>query len=254
MDCREARTLEDRHLDAELDELDEASIDAHLASCAPCRARFATQRAFHVQLKHTLGEATRAPPPDALRARVRGAISLEAANARRWPVGKLSAIAAVALAVVAAWPYQPSEASRMVDDLVDRHAANLPPEVRPRGDDDAELRRFLAHNLAGAVTPPPLAAGPVRLVGARVTNGRGHDIPYFIYDQRGAKLSYFAVPGATAPSAADGFERRSIGDRLVWVGARRGYNVVSWTGRGATFTLVSDVDARELVRLAGDVR
>ena len=71
-----------------------------------------------------------------------------------------------------------------------------------------------------------------------------------MYDHRGARLSVFAYPHhGKGGLDARGFQRQRAGERDVYVGQRRGYNVVSWRDRGMNWSMVSDVDPGELVHL-----
>lgn len=256
MDCREAERFVQLRLDEEIEPADCADLDRHLERCPACYERVSSDVRFQSELKARLRDQLLSKTaPAALRARVLGEVRREAQGARL-PVGRLVA-ASIAAAMLGALSWSAaSKPPRVYEETVERHSRNLPPEVRPV-DDDAEVARFLKANLRYPVSVPRIAQRdmPVRLVGARLSNIDDRDAAYMMYDHRGAKLSLFAYPDHPgALRAADGFERRVVGGRELYVGKQRGYSVVSWKEHGLLYSLVSDVDPAELVHLAGSMR
>lgn len=194
-------------------------------------------------------------PPADLRGRILSQARAED-HRRSFPLGRLIG-AGLAMSAIGAlsWTAGNDETS-MLEETVARHSSNLPPEVRARSLDedpeDPEVHRFLERNLRYPVAVPHLGRSdlPVRLIGARLSNISDRDAAYMMYDHRGAKVSLFAVPAPNRTlESAKGFERRAVGGRVLLVGQRRGYNVVSWRDRDLMYSLVSDVDPGELVQL-----
>lgn len=152
-----------------------------------------------------------------------------------------------------------SEATSLIDETVARHSSNHPPEIRAGSLTEAQareakVRRFLSKNLRYPVSVPNLERdASVKLVGARLSNLRDRDAAIVMYDHRGARVSLFAVPTSDFGSP-EGFERLRVGPRELLVGQRRGYNVVSWREGSLMYSLVSNVDSGELVRLVSMAR
>jgi len=258
MDCRDAQRFVQLRLDDEIEPIDCLLLDRHLEGCTHCKTRVDREQRFHDQLRAKLQEASAAAvcTPAGLRSRILARADAEA-KADRFPVGRVvgGALAVTVLAALSYGSSTPNQAS-IVEETVARHSSNLPPEIRARALDDEEVHEFLQRNLRYPIALPHFNRGavPVRFVGARLSNIRDRDVAYMMYDQRGAKLSLFAYPSATGVALPEGFERRTVGDRELFVGRRRGYNVVSWKDRNLFYSLVSDVDPGELVQLASTAR
>lgn len=252
MDCREAERFVDLHLDGEIEGMDGALLDAHLASCTTCRTSFRARGAAAIHVKSKLREAVEETrTPLALRTRIVARVNADS-RAERFGWGRavpatlgLSMIAALSWSWTAGPPLVPEEA-------VSRHSGNPPPEVRAEGDGSTRVQRFLRQNLRYPVSVPRFTdRNPnVKLIGARLSNFDDHQAAYMMYDHRGARLSVFAYPKPARPSRPNGFREVRVGSRELLVGQRRGYNVVAWERGDVVYSMVSDLDPRELVELA----
>jgi anti-sigma factor RsiW len=153
---------------------------------------------------------------------------------------------------VLSWSWT-SGPSLIPEEAVARHSVNLPPEVR--ADDAKRVQRFLQKNLRYPVAVPHFETqNPnVRLVGARLSSLDDREAAYMMYDHRGAKLSVFAYPKPARFSRPNGFEEIHAGSHVLLVGKRRGYNVVAWEAGEVVYSMVSDLDPRELVELASTI-
>ncbi len=253
MDCREAERFGQLELDEEIEAADCAELERHVEHCARCRESLDRERRFQARLQGHLRLAQEQQTmPEGARERLLGALAAE--ERRGFPVGRAAAVAA-GVFVLIGLSYGGSEQPTIFEESVERHSSNLPPEVRSLAGGE-EVRRFLERNLRHPVAVPEPARPdlPVRLVGARLSSIKDHDVAYVMYDHRGAKMSLFAVPTQETPRDPPGFQRRIVGDRVMWVGTKRGYNVVAWKDRGTFYSLVSDVDPSELVEVAGAMR
>lgn len=258
MDCQEAERLVQLDLDGEIDAEEKVGLALHVAACPTCKRAHDRARWVHSGVRRRLAasvESEEAQPPDTLKARVLD----ELRESRPQSTGRgvrIAAVAAVGLGLFAYGATRDGDEDPLLEDAVSRHASNLPPEVRASPLDSNEVDLFLRRNLRFPVTLPelrdPAHAGSVRLIGARLANLRDRDAAYVMYDHHGAKLSLFAAPELNRARAPEGFREHLVGGRTVFVGQRRGYNVVSWRDRerNMVYSLVSDVDQNELIRLA----
>jgi anti-sigma factor RsiW len=256
MDCRDVERFAQLRLDGEIEAVDCMSLDRHLEACVHCRERVERERIVQSTLSAKLKEASslsESQCPAAMRTRILARTRADE-RARAFPLARASlAASAVGVLAVVSWGATLSgsgSSTALVEETVARHSSNLPPEFR--APDEDEVHRFLERNLRYPVQVPHLGRNdaPVRLVGARLSNISDRDAAYVMYDQRGAKVSLFAVPAPRRLGEPEGFERRTVGQTVYLVGQRRGYNVVSWRDRDLFYSLVSDVDPGELVRLA----
>lgn len=254
MDAGEVERLADLSLDGELDPEEEVRLRAELAASPESRLAFERRSWFQSQVRSRLRDSDEhTPMPHGLRSRVCAQLMcVEESPGPRWRW--LPATAAVVVIGVLSWTI---ETNRVLDpeEAVLRHVKSLPPEVRALGS-AAPILDFLRDNLEGPIRVPQFDPnyGRVRLVGARLDNLSDRDAAYIMYDQRGARISLFAIPyGREVANLAD-FTARSVDGRIVHVGRHRGYSVVAWGQDGVLYSLVSEVDTEELVRLVRMVK
>ncbi|MCK6552063.1 zf-HC2 domain-containing protein [Myxococcota bacterium] len=252
MDCREAERFVDLSLDGELEPHDRAIFESHLAVCSACHADYRTKSSYLAAVRTKLADAdAEARAPLGLRTRIVARVRADERRESGLGWGRaVSATLGVSMIAVLSWNW--SGPPLVPEDAVLRHTVNLPPEVRADADDVRLVERFLSKNLRYPVEVPRFAStNPnVRLVGARLSNLDEREAAYVMYDHRGAKISLFAFPKPARFSVPDSFREVQAGHRSVLVGQRRGYNVVAWEDGDVVYSLVSDVDPRELVSLA----
>jgi anti-sigma factor RsiW len=259
MDCRDAERFVQLRLDGEIEAVDCMALDRHLEGCPHCRERVERERVIQGTLRGKLKDGCsheEAQCPPAMRDRILSRLAEEERRRTGLPMGRaVAVVGGVGLLAALSWGATSSSANDF-EETVARHSSNLPPEVRVVTTDDAEVHRFLEKNLRYPVQIPRFERQdlPVRLVGARLSNISDRDAAYMMYDERGAKLSLFAYPVPRRFVEPEGFEHRSVGDKVFLVGKRRGYNVVAWRDQDLLYSLVSDVDPGELVRLASTAK
>jgi anti-sigma factor RsiW len=250
MDCREAERFVDLRLDGEIEPSEGALLEDHLARCSTCRSSFQVKGAFlaHVREKlHEAAEQERTPP--GLRTRIVARVNA-ASPAERFAWGRaVPATLGISMIAVLSWSWT-SGPPLVPDETVARHSINLPPEVR--AGDVGRVQSFLQQNLRYPVAVPRFEhSNPnVKLVGARLSSFDDREAAYMMYDHRGAKLSLFAYPKPHRFSKPNDFREVQAGARTLLVGQRRGYNVVAWENGDVVYSMVSDLDPRELVDLA----
>ena len=255
MDAREVERLADLSLDGELDPEEEARLRVELAASPENRQAFERHSWVQTRIRDRLRDSCdNTPMPTGLRNRVCARLTEANADDRRswhgwWPVA-----VAIVMVGVLSWTFDRTGVLNP-EEAVKHHVKSLPPEVRAMGS-SAPVRAFLSENLDGRIRVPQFkrARGLVRLVGARLDNLANRDAAFIMYDQRGARISLFAVPYASGLPRSSEFSTRTVGDRRVTVGHHRGYSMVIWEQEGVLYSLVSDVDSEELVRLVSMVR
>jgi anti-sigma factor RsiW len=253
MDCSELERLLPAYADGEFIEGDRALVDDHLAACEHCRAEVAAQAEFRAFLKAKAGEPAHAP--DLLRARIRRDVAVEST---RRQAGRFAAYLGVAagIAAVASGGYvlagapEDSAPDSMIADAVEKHARRLPVEVTPaNGDVGGWFRDKVGFHLQ---VPRFRAAGAPRLVGARLANVREREAAYLVYgDDPARRMTLLVYPG-DGLAMPDG-PRRTVNGHDVVMANRKGYNVAIWSEKGVVYSLVSDLDEGDILRLVSDV-
>ncbi len=253
MDCRDVERLSELSLDGELGREDGSDLQDHLDACDESRTRAHARRHFQSQIKLRLVESGDGlSAPGRLEARICTQLQRERSKSRtviRWALPATVGAAMIAVLSISV----KSEATLDPEEAVARHCSNPPPEVRARGS-SREVKRFFQKNLRYPVTIPRLSERHpnVRLVGARLAHLHKKEAAHLMYDHRGGRISVFASRrNRWAPPAS--FVRRTVGGRSVYVGRHRGYTVVAVPRGTVLYSLVSDVDDEQLVRLASDI-
>lgn len=254
MDCSEIERLLPAFADGEFVDGDRALVEDHLASCERCRAEVAAQAEFRAFLQAKVGRPAR-PAPDLLRARIRRDLAVEST---RRQAGRFVAYLGVAagIAAVASGGYILAdgpgglEPDAMLVDAVEKHARRLPVEVTPASGD---VGGWFRDKVGFPVRVPRFRAeGAPRLVGARLANVREREAAYLVYgDDPARRMTLIVYPG-DGLALPDG-PRRQVNGHEVVMANRKGYNVAMWSQRGVVYSLVSDLDESDVLRLVSDV-
>jgi anti-sigma factor RsiW len=251
MDCDSLDLLVSAYVDGELIGEEREAFEAHLRECRRCRGAVDEVQAL-LALMQQAGPLHRASP--GLReAASRVLSSPSSPSARRWPL----AIAAGLLLAVAAstwreWPArrlaagasaESSEFASLGADTHLRHVrGQLPLEIR--SERAAEVAGWFAGRVPFNLTLPdyPVGSGerkPYGLVGGRLVAFHGDYAAYVVYRMEDRPISLLVASaaavlprgGATVASGALTFHLETVA----------GLNVISWTHRGLTYALVSDL-------------
>lgn len=251
MDCREAERFIDLRIDGEIEPAEGGMLESHLSSCAICRTRYHAQGKCVSTVRAKLREANdQTRTPIGLRTRIVARVSDdEAKEGFAW--GRVVSVS-LGVSMIAVLSWSGTSGKPMVpEEAVTRHSGNLPPEVRADYEDARRVQTFLSSNLRYPVSVPRFERNPnVKLVGARLSNLDDSDAAYVMYDRRGAKLSLFAYPKPARFVRPADFQEARAGTKTVLVGKRRGYNVVAWEEGDLVYSLVSDIDPKEMLDLA----
>lgn len=241
-ECRELAVMLVPYVDGEYEAADKAEIETHLAGCAACAAVVASERGLRAQLR----AAASVRAPAALRGRIEQAVKRE----RRWGLFRAAVrpeiVAAVAAcAGVAAWFSTRYLLAPILDDTVAHHSRNLPVEV---SGDAQRVQRWFLGKVDFNVRLPHLEN--VSISGARLSHVRDHNAAYVVYDgPRAHRVSLFVYDDPEAALKMLGGRRAHIADRDVVLANQRGYNVAMWHDQELVYSLVSDLEERDMVAL-----
>jgi anti-sigma factor RsiW len=254
MDCGETIRSLEAYLDGEFEAREQVEVAAHLSGCERCRARAdeagRARAILRAKLREAMGPGAPAgTAPDALRERIAAALSGRRRSPWRRvlspvPVGALAACALGALMVGASHRVE----DPLVEDAVRKHARDLPLEVSAAMVAPEAIQGMLGPKLEFNPRPPPFQAQGLRIVGARVARLQDRPAALIRYELPNARASLFIVDD---PDRRMGESGRVIqlGPSTVRVINARGYNVAVWRRNEIVYSLVSDLDERDLVRL-----
>ena len=243
LECHDLEPLLHAYVDGEFEAADRAEFEAHLAQCGNCRQRVQAEQAFREQLR--AAAAVRAP------AALRNKIELGIRRERRWATVRKLVRPEVVAALAACAGFVAYFSGRqflepMVKDSISNHAHNLPFEVTG---DDQKIQRWFAGKVDFNVQLPHLAN--LHLAGARLSHVSDRSAAYVVYRGPAAhrvSLFVFDDPRAPLEMGLSGRSRR-INDRDVLLANERGYNVAMWRDNEIVYSLVSDLDERDIVQL-----
>lgn len=251
MNCRDVDALLPAYADGELVGTDREDVDAHLASCRPCRSRVDFELAFKRRLRLAVEErSTREAAPDRLRASLLANIAAEPPPGRpsfTARAAKPAAALAVAAACAAVYLHQTSPRNRtapFIASAVAHHQRELPLEVT-----DGQLpviQGWFKGKVDFAPSRIPTLSN-VSVLGARLSHIRDRQAAYVAYgapDGRG-RVSLFVFD---APELeVEGVHR--IRDRDVMIANQAGYNVAIWKDNEIAYSLVSDLSEEDILQL-----
>lgn len=256
-DCGDVELLLEPYLDGEFEEADRAALETHLSRCLGCRDAAADAMSFRSTLRARLREAVGpASPaghaPESLRRRITEALDAEEAPAAPWwrrilaplPVAAAAACVAGALLVFAGH----RSTDPLVEEAVRKHARDLPLELSAASVGPEAIPAMLASKLDFNPRPPAFRASGVKLVGARLAQLREWPAAYMRYDTPRGQVGLFIIDDPDRRVAETGRQVRT-GPGAMWILNARGYNVAVWRKNEIVYSLVSDLDEADLVRL-----
>ena len=248
MVCDTTRRMVSPYLDGELLDEDRGAFEEHAGACPGCR-RSLQDEAEIVELLRNATLRESAPPQ--LRRSVRQLLATPQLSRQRiawWLAGAASALLAVSLVGHrAATPgLAAGSAGRFVAAAVDTHLrfrrGQLPLEVR--SDRPRTVSRWFSGKVPFEVTLPHYEAPPeeeklYRLEGGRLVALDDDYAAHVAYRMAGEAISLLVTTAAhVTPS---GGEVVSLGRLRFHVQAVAGLNVISWSDKGLTYALVSDL-------------
>jgi anti-sigma factor RsiW len=256
-ECSDAERLLEPYLDGEFGDDDRASMENHLSACDACREGAAAAMAFRSELRARLREAfapgtPAATAPDSLRRRISAALDAEVERPATWwrrivsplPVAAMAACVAGALVVFAG--HRASDP--LVEEAVRKHARDLPLEISTASIAPEVIPSMLASRLEFNPKPPAFRGDGVRLVGARFSQLHDWPAAYMRYETPRGRVGLFIIDDPQRRVPEEGHAVRA-GPETIWMMNTRGYNVAVWRKNEIVYSLVSDLDEADLVRL-----
>ncbi|GAC1596771.1 MAG: hypothetical protein NVS4B10_06000 [Myxococcales bacterium] len=274
--CAEVSVLLSAWVDGEFDASEGAHIEGHLAGCPSCARVAQMQGQFKLALRRSAGSVPAAPLAlrEAVIARLDAAEegleddeeSTRALWARAFHRLTPRAVAfSAAAAGIAAWliagglqhPLLTADSDRRafaeaahvaLDDGIALHARALPLDYA--ASDAGSVQKWLQGRLDFGVRLPrfPHRDAPA-LQGVRLFTQHSRAaavLSYTVPSAQGRRVSLLVMDGPQPQPP--GLVRRVEG-REVWVAQARGYNVASWRSGEIAYSLISDLDERDLIEL-----
>jgi anti-sigma factor RsiW len=231
--CENRQAMLNSLLDGELDAVNAAAAEAHIASCRECRDEFERLRAVREAIARS-GARHRAP--DGLLARIDAALPAPVASARRrslpsWLAPGVAGALAASLTFVLIGP--PRAPSSLDDELIAGHVRSLQVAhlTDVRTSDEHLVRPWFNGKIDFAPPVPELARYGFPLAGGRLDYLNGRTVPALVYRRRLHTINLFVWPAA------------QTGGRQLQKG---GYALDEWSAGGLRYAAVSDIAPAEL--------
>jgi anti-sigma factor RsiW len=273
--CNDIRARLALYLDGELEGGERATFETHLWICDECSAVVKAERAFVEAVRnasplYVASDSLRArvakmisdtPPvvvtPASLRQRIRTSLAQGStkhhAPRLRWSLGVAAIV--VLILPVAVWllvrsdqtqSSGPSQFALMAADTHLRHTrGELPLEIATTGPE--QISDWFANKVRFSVKLPNYqdASGQeklYRLEGARLVGYKDDYAAYVAYQMRTRPISLVITSTAMAqPSGGEEIKARGL---TFHYDAIQGLKVITWSDRGLTYALVSDLEER----------
>jgi anti-sigma factor RsiW len=239
------------YVDGEFGAEEVAEVQAHLVDCAACTHAVH----IHQSYKAAMSRASLHLAPQSLQGALRLRLAEEAPD-NRWTQALRDprGIALTAACVgAAAWflaggmshAVLPRGGSySLVEDQVSLHAHALPLDYA--ASDVTSAQQWLASKLDFGVRLPRFAEG-TQLQGVRLSNVHARQAAIVTYAMGGDRRVTLVI--ADDPDPQLGERARQVVNREVFISRARGYNVVSWRNNEVVYSLVSDLDERDVLAL-----
>nr|WP_316638759.1 hypothetical protein [uncultured Roseateles sp.] len=237
-------------VDGELDAPHSVELQARLRSDPAFKAAWEARSALSAAIR---SQASYHLPPQALRDRLARQIAEPQAGtpviaaplpSRRWWLGAAGAAVAASLATGLGlrmrWgaPSTDDRLQHLAQQAVAGHARAMLVDglIEVASSDQHTVRPWLSAKLGFATLVPELSAQGFELLGARRDLIDGQTVAVLVYRRRQHLVSVFVWP--------------QTGEHATATRQERGFNVVQLAHGGAAYSLVSDLNARELGDLA----
>lgn len=270
--CKDIRNQIAFYLDDELESGERSEFDAHLRACETCREIFARQQRFFESVRDC-GPLYETPPelrarveqilsgapsphatPAKLRHRIQRVLRLPASRPARFIDARVG-LALLALALLIGWGVTeyiktrhspPSHFAMMAVDTHQRHQrGQLPLEIG--SDVPEQISNWFAGKVPFSVKLPNYQESSgqeklYRLEGARLVGYNNGYAAYVAYQMQMRPISLVVTSEATAqPSGGEQIVSKGL---TFHYDSIQGLKVITWSDRGLTYALVSDLEER----------
>jgi anti-sigma factor RsiW len=244
MNCKEARKFLDAYGDGELAPSLMLDVDNHIETCESCSALVVVNRRLKSELKR-LGEIK---APNQLRQQVERLRGEQHRVRRIVLASALPLAAAASLLLVLGNPFsgEPEEQlAKVVEDVVARHAGELPMEVA--GPDPVAAATWFRGKVDFPVRAPKLNLKKASFKGARLSNVREHQAAHMTYNVDGHRVTVMIFNQKS--THLSGGRHVKVDNKDVLLGRRNGFNVAVLLDGDMAYALSSDMPQERLLTL-----
>jgi len=215
----------------------------HASECRECREFFEGEKSFGALLRNAV---KREPLPEELRNKILN--SGKTIKTHFKPRYRIFAVAASILIIaIAGYMYSTYTKSHpILEKIVNDHVKFLPvPQMHVKSSNPNEIREWFRGNVNFPVLPPSISA---TLKGGRLCILDKKHFALLFYEHSGSPVSVFITDG-NVPDDLKTKKEVIIQDKKAYVLHRRGYTILLWEDRGLIYSLVTEMDVKEIKKI-----
>jgi anti-sigma factor RsiW len=241
------RGLLQLYVDGELSGEDAIALEAHLVECGACAREYEALRSVVDSVR---GAKPLYDVPPGGRARVEALLNAGVRRSvrRRWVAIAALALTAAALVLTIQHTRRTQPFQKFTLFAINAHRDSLSGRMQLdlHSEDGPAVGAWLRGHLPFRITLPaypvqPGAVKPYTLVGARILPFADHDLAYVAYRMEGRMISL--LMSSSERLQPTGGRVLHSGPLKFHIVERDGLQLISWSDRGLSYALVSDVDA-----------
>ncbi len=248
MNCNHVQPKLDAYIDNELDAQTSMEITQHLAGCAACRAAQAERDSLRATLR---AHAPYHHAPTSLRQQIEafdGGGAQPTVTPRRQPgwfaAGALACATALLGLITGLWLAQPATEDPLREQIAASHVASLTGNGRLLdviASDQHVVKPWFQGKVDFAPVVRDFATEGFKLAGARLDHIGDRQAAAIVYRIRNHVVNVFVWRAQSHESHEPSLPSTSVA---------RGYGLTTWASGGLRYAAISDVEARDLERLA----
>ncbi len=249
MVCRVVRAKLFQYCDEELAPAERAALDRHVTSCSECRRLLDLERTF--RNTHIMPLQVEAVPEEVRTQIVRFLNTLSSQPSLSWGrrAFRRSLVAGIAtiflggllsFALQRLWTGATGPLIQLAEAAVEQHQklarAALPYDIAQVSPRVAE--EWFRHRLDFNLSIPELHDDTIVFRGGRISHLQNFEAAALHYQVQGKDVSLFVMP-------FEGYKWLGLADAPKFnIMPHKGYDVIVWTSRGLTYSLVSEIGGR----------
>jgi anti-sigma factor (TIGR02949 family) len=261
MSCKLVRRHLGALVDGELDPATQIEFERHLEACPGCQEHLSFESSLREQTRHSIGgihapdhlwgrAIHRLDEVDEAKAEHTSLIEVRPMRWRQtWPIAAAAAAVLIIGGVVGLPESTEYQSAGMLQDVVNMHSQELPPDVRAEGPRD--VVRYFQGKTPFPVKPAKFEEPGMKFVGARYIRVGTRPAAALYYNRNGRRVTLLVFQ---APEIARNAQRTHVGGRELLYHDVGGNVVTIRQHGGVNYAFFGDIDRPALFQLAASAR
>jgi anti-sigma factor (TIGR02949 family) len=261
MSCKLVRRHLGALVDGELDPATQIEFERHLEACPGCQEHLSFESSLREQTRHSIGgihapdhlwgrAIHRLDEVDEAKAEHTSLIEVRPMRWRQtWPIAAAAAAVLIIGGVVGLPESTEYQSAGMLQDVVNMHSQELPPDVRAEGPRD--VVRYFQGKTPFPVQPAKFEEPGMKFVGARYIRVGTRPAAALYYNRNGRRVTLLVFQ---APEIVRNAQRTHVGGRELLYHNVGGNVVTIRQHGGVNYAFFGDIDRPALFQLAASAR